>query len=165
MQGPPRLMFLLDSVGRGLLQTCCSCVGTYPARLTKNSMTDAISLPHLFTRSHNTSRQNSSPNKPRIKGASHLELVVLVSWHSIGTSPLQIEGDPMPGGATLMGSSIMRHVRERKEKEKKLTRLVTNTPSTSVWIFQKRPQCLEKRIQLPALAVSLIVVKRHAIQA
>ncbi|GBM51418.1 hypothetical protein AVEN_203762-1 [Araneus ventricosus] len=56
MEGPPRLLFLPDSVGRGLLQTCCSCVGTYPAQLTKHSMTGAISLPYLFTRSHNTSR-------------------------------------------------------------------------------------------------------------
>ncbi|GFV58209.1 uncharacterized protein TNCV_3433921 [Trichonephila clavipes] len=56
MQGPPRLLFLLDSVGRGLLQTCCLCVGTYPASFTKHSMTGAISLPYLFTRSHNISR-------------------------------------------------------------------------------------------------------------
>lgn len=43
-------------------------------------------------------------------GPSHLDLVVLMSWHSIGTSPLQIEGDPL---SDLMGSSIIWHVRER----------------------------------------------------
>lgn len=48
MQGPPKLLFLRDTVDRGLLQTYCSCVGISS---TMNDLTTgAISLQNLFTK-------------------------------------------------------------------------------------------------------------------
>lgn len=48
MQGPPKLLFLRDTVDRGLLQTYCLCVGI--STTMSDLTTGAISLQNLFTK-------------------------------------------------------------------------------------------------------------------
>lgn len=68
MQGPPKLLFLRDSVDRGLLQTYCLCVGILPqwGTLRQALYHYRIYLP----KKHNTNARNFWPNKNATRPAS-----------------------------------------------------------------------------------------------